>query len=708
MESFNKKIQNQFLKMCKTGKLFRSVITGQQVWDLYLEGFAPKDDPIFRDPNSTVHNCNICKNFIRRYGNIVAIDENYKVMTMFDVEDCGEYQNSANSMAEKLKNSKIWEVFFETFDSLNSLPYEKTNKNLLEFRLGIDRNSKRYTREEAEKYGVVKPNQIITFNHMFLNLPKEFVNYSGKSIESIQADFRSANDVFYRGMEEISLDTLLLVKDLINQDSLLDGRTHLFKIEKMITLKTEYDKLNSSDRLKWCWINSYNLPIAKFRNELIGTLCVELSEGKEINEACQTWNKRVDPVNYMKTSAPITKNMLENAKKDFSALGYSESDLDRRFAVISDINIDEVKHSNISNMTIKSASLFDSVKATSTRHKRSEFVGVEEVGIEKFMQDILPTCTSVEVFLSNKHMNNMVSLTTAKFPGKNMFKWSNPYSWTFANNLAGKSQIKEAVKVAGGKIDGVLRFSLIWNYKDGSDNSDLDAWCLQPNGEKIGYNTGFRKDCYNNFSSCLGQLDLDNLNPSGKLAVENIYFVNQSKLKNGVYSFWVNQYSARNSQGFKAEIEFDGQIYSYEYDRAVSGNVNVAHVTFDNGEFSIVHALKESLSSQKVYNLDTESFHKVNLICLSPNHWGDNNIGNKHYFFMLQDCKCPNKIKSFHMENLVPELAAHRKVLEVLSNSSMITSDADQLSGLGFNATVRDEIIVKLQGSFKRMLKIKF
>ena len=106
--------------------------------------------------------------------------------------------------------------------------------------------------------------------------------------------------------------------------------------------------------------------------------------------------------------------------------------------------------------------------------------------------------------------------------------------------------------------------------------------------------------------------------------------------------------------------------------------------------------------------METNNFHKVNLVCLSPNHWGDNNVGNKHYFFMLETCKSPVPIRSFHNENLLPELAAHRKVLEVLGNTSTIESTDKQLSGLGFNATVRDELIVKLQGTHKRVIKIKF
>ena len=75
---------------------------------------------------------------------------------------------------------------------------------------------------------------------------------------------------------------------------------------------------------------------------------------------------------------------------------------------------------------------------------------------------------------------------------------------------------------------------------------------------------------------------------------------------------------------------------------------------------------------------------------------------------MIDGCKSPVSTRSFHNENLLPELAAHRKVLEVLGTSNMIATSNKQLSGIGFNATVKDELIVKLQGTHKRVIKIKF
>lgn len=701
MQRLNQKIQELFGKLCQTGKLFRVAMTGQQVWELYLKSFSKKNDPIFRDPNSTTHNCNHCKNFIRRYGNIVAVVDG-KIRSMFDVECNEEYQASMSAMSAAIKDSEIADVFFETFDELNSLPYEKCSKNNIVFRLGVAQNHKRYTKEEAQKYGVVSEDEIKTFNHMHLDIPILFVDDSGKSVEAIMGTYRDGYAVFERGMREIPLDTLLLVRDLIVQGSLLDGQTHLNKLEAFATFKRGYDEVPAALKDNWCWVNSYGNNLARFKNELIGVLCTELAEGKEINSACQAWNKRVDPANYMKALAPITKKQIEEAKKFVEENGYAES-FNRRFATMEDIKVSEIKHMNVGDGKTKSVSIFDNVKSTSTRHKRSEFDGIEEVSVDKFMTEILPNCSAIEVFLKNSHEGNLVTLTTAS--GKNskpIFKWDNNYSWTFNGNLAGKSQIKEAVKSEGGKIDGALRFSIVWN-EDGQDIVDFDAHAKEPNGVEIAFNT------YKGRRTLMsGMLDVDMINPV-KMGVENIVWSDQPKMKDGVYKFWIRNFNARANKGFKAEIEFDGETYSYEYNKFAQGDTVVAEVTLKDGQFSIKHMIPEStVSSKELYGLETNNFHKVNMVCLSPNHWDGNNIGNKHYMFMLDGCQCLSPIRSFHNENLIPDLLQHRKVMEVLGTTNMIEPRGKQLSGLGFNATVRDEAIVRLSGSFKRVVKIKF
>lgn len=703
MKEFNTLLQKQFDKMCKTGKLFSSAISGREVWKRYLAAF--KEDPIFRDPESSTHNCNLCNNFIRRYGNILAIDDKGNLMSLFDVKAADEFAPVVKDLSKALKSSKIEGVFFETFAELNSLPYESCKKTQDIFRLGIDKNHKRYTKEEAEKFGVVKPDEIRTFHHMHLDLPKQFVDVSGKSQESIIAEYRDKYTVFKRASEELPMDTLILVKDLIKQGSLLDGDTHLHAVEDMISLLKAMKENTWKNRDNLLWEITYSMPerTAKFKNTLIGVLCTELAEGEELNKACENWNKRVDPANYLKAVAPITKAQKEQAAKFVKENGYEQS-FDRRFATIDDIKASEIKHINEGSGEIKEASMFDNIKTPSTRHKRSEFDKVEEISIDKFMEDILPNCTSVEAFLENRMEGNMVTMTTSNVKdSKPVFKWNNNYSWTYKGNLAGKSQLKEAVKSAGGKVDGILRFSIMWAEKDG-DNSDLDAHCKEPQGFEIYFRT--KKSPYT-----MGNLDIDITNPQNQRpegAVENITYPSLSQMDDGKYRFFIHQYVARSSKGFKAEIEFNGEIYSYESNKPVSGNVNVATVTLKDGKFSIEHHLPETNSSKEIYGLETNNFHKVNLMCLSPNHWGENNVGNKHYFFMLEGCQTKSSIRSFHNENLIPELLKHRKVMDVLGNVNMIESKGKHLAGLGFNATVKDELIVKCKGSFNRMLKLKF
>lgn len=722
MLKFSKLIQAQFDAMCLTGKLFRVKMSGQEVWDLYLASFEPEQDPIFRDPASSTHNCNLCKNFIRRYGNIVAINADGTLMSIFDVVAEDEFTNVAQALSNAITKSTIVNVFFETFNELNSLNYEKCSMSNPVFRLGMDRNTKRYTAEEAAMYGVVTANQSITFNHLHLDVPTAFIDNSKKSIESIMGEYRDKYSVFKRAMLEIPVDTLHLVRDLIVQGSLLDGEAHLPALVKFTEYAIDYSKLDTTSAVKdnWFWKTTYDMHerIAKFKNTLIGVLCSEISEGEELNKACLSWNKRVDPANFMKATAPITEKQKQAAKKFVEDNGYVES-FDRRVATMDDIMISEILHSNVGNDEVKTVSIFDSVKTVKTQHKRSQFDTVEEVTIEKFMSDILPTCTSVEAFLENRLSGNMVTMTTANNPdSKPMFKWPNNYSWSFNGNLAGKSQLKEAVVARGGRVDGVFRFSHSWNELEPNQSlMDLHVFmpgCELPKGTHHGPSVSGRRVGWNHRTDTMsgGTQDVDYTQaaPAGYIPVENITFPELARMPEGKYTCMINNWSFRYTGGRgKAEIAFGGESYQYEYPATRQDEwVTIAEVTLRNGMFTIEHKLPELASSIDLYGLETNNFYKVNLVCLSPNHWGDNAVGNKHYFFMLEGCKCPGEVRSFHSENFNAELHEHRKVLEGLGAVHMVPSLDKQLSGLGFNATVHDEVILRLAGSFKRVVKVKF
>ena len=69
----------------------------------------------------------------------------------------------------------------------------------------------------------------------------------------------------------------------------------------------------------------------------------------------------------------------------------------------------------------------------------------------------------------------------------------------------------------------------------------------------------------------------------------------------------------------------------------------------------------------------------------------------------------PNKRAGlFFNEYLKNELLEHKRVFEALGSRMSAEPDENQLSGLGFSETQRNELVVKVTGTTERMLKIKF
>ncbi len=670
---FKEKVDAQFTLMSK-GELFRTSVTKDKLWETYLSSFPEGSNPIFRE--RTEHDCNCCKQFIRAVGNVVSIIDN-KLVSIWDItidtEEEKPYQVVADSLAKLVKSAPIDNVFKHT---------ERT--------AGTDKNY------EDNDDGV------ITWDHFFVNIPSQFV-MRGVDIGNKLSDFRSTRDVLYRGLTEINDESVDTVLELIAQNSLYRGEEHKNSLKIFKKLKTEFNKLSVEERDNFVWsiISTLSPAIAKIRNTSIGTLLVNLSEGKELEYAVKAFETIVAPTNYKRPTALVTKAMVEKAKKTIEELGLTSA-LERRYAQLSDINVNNILFADRNakkQMKDSITSVFDEIADSSINPK--SFNKIEEVAIDKFISDVLPTAKTVEVLFENKHQKNLVSLIApVDSNAKPLFKWSNNFSWSYNGDLT-DSVIKERVKQAGGSIEGDVCCRLAWYNYD-----DLDLHMIEPNGCKIYFG--------NKDSSNGGQLDVD-MNASGRNTrkpVENIFYRDKSRMREGVYTLFVHNYCKRetNDVGFEVEVDIKGELHRFEYQKAVKSKEKIKVMELEyskkNG-FKIIKSLESTTVSKNIWGISTNQFHKVNVMMMSPNFWdGQLGIGNKHYFFMLDGCANEGQARGFFNEFLKPELDPHRKVIEIVGSKMKTQESENQLSGIGLSSTQRNKITVRVTGTVTRIITV--
>lgn len=679
---FKNELQKHFEEMQENAThLFEVDVDKDELWNTYLDSFPAGTNEIFRERRE--HDCSCCRHFIKSIGATVVI-ENNTVHTIWEL-NLGDttYQPVCDALDKYVKAHSVIGMYTSKF------------KNI-----GTD-----YNYEEING----KPHK---WDHFFLTLPRRFVNESNKSNEEVKGQFRDTRNVFKRSLDEITMDAVNTILELINSNTLYKGEEWKAVLTEFKKYKKEYDKLSSeSEKELYAWEKSATagMSIGRIRNHSIGTLLVNVSNDMDLDIAVKKYEQIVAPANYKRPKAIFTKKMLEDAKKTITELGYMES-LQRRFANLNDITVNNVLFSNKSatGRMLGADDIFGQMeKEVVTSPKK--FSKVEEIPVQDFIDKVLPTAKEVEAYVENKHEKNFVSMIAPVNPNsKPMFKWGNRLSWAYTGNIT-DSDMKQKVKAAGGNVEGVLRFSIQWN-EDGRDNCDLDAHCIEPDKNHI-YFGNCRKP---RPSKMTGELDVDVINPCGRVAVENITWSDLSKMKPGVYKFFVNQFSGSVRKGFRAEIEFNGELYKFDYNKSMrSGeNVQVAEVTLDkDGNFSVKEKLagNSSISSHEVWGVNTNKFVPVSVISYSPNYFdGQDGIGHRHLFFFLKDCVNAEEPNGFYNEFLKQDLQKHKRVFEALGAKCHVEDTEDQLSGIGFSMTKRADLIVKVKGATERVMKIKF
>lgn len=697
-KSFRDKLFHNFIEQTKNvDRLFAFDVDKDELWNLYLDSFPEGTNEIFRVRRE--YDCSCCRSFIRSVGNI-AIINNGTVKTIWDFTlNDDKYSVVCKALNDYLLGKQIQNVF-----------YAKESKYGTKFNVEYDSDN-----------GVT-----YEFEHFYIEMPDKFQLRKNQyaTYGEIIGRARDSKNVLVRSLDEITMDALETILELIKTDTLYRGYEWKRVLTEFVNIKKSYDEL-STEREKelFAWETSTKVgeTVSKLRNHSIGVLLVDVSNGVDLETAVKKYENIVAPSNYKRPKAIFTQKMLDDAKQKLIELGYMDS-LKRRYANIDDMNVRDVLFiKRESSVNVDDDLFADLSKETKSTPKK--FGKLQEVSVDKFVNDILPDAESVELYLENRHTPNFVSLIAPAIKdAKSMFKWDNGFTWSYNGNVA-DSDITTRVKESGGRIDGVLRFSQSWNY-DGMRNASLmDTHVFMPNSNQNEV-MAYGKEIHDNYGNCErvgwnnrnhynsgGMQDVDYVKPApvGYIPVENITFPDMSRLPDGIYKFKIHNWHFRSptSGGFKAELAFGGNIYHFTHKEALKNKewVTLAILKKTGSHFEIVSMAQTDDDAVSMWGVKTNKFVSVKMACFSPNYWGENNVGNKHLFMMLDDCNNDNA-NGFYNEFLKAELIPHKRVFEALSSKTKPCNTDNQLSGVGFCLTKRNDFIVKVKGRTERVFKV--
>jgi hypothetical protein len=658
---FSSAVARQYEAMAQR-ELF--VVEVGDLYASYLAAFPEGTNPIFRE--RTEHDCNTCKQFLRRLGNLVAFNNAGNRLTVWDgfASLPAPYNVVAETLAGLVRGAPIRTVF-----------------RTKEHQYGQEHN---YDNETTRRW-----------DHFHGRVgPKHF----SAAPDTARGDREAIAQVLRRGLTELSPGDFETVIDLIDGNALYRGAEFRDSVVEFRALQRQYIAAPHPD---FVWLNLDNRA-ARFRNTVIGTLLVDLAEGKDLEQAVKAFESKVAPTNYKRPTALITPRMIEQAMDTLRELGL-EGAIDRRYARIDDVSVNNVLF--VDNAV--RGRMRDGLTDLLLEAARPQAVSVKSatpISGEEFFATVVPSAKSIDVLVENRHLGNFVSLTAPVHADTGrLFKWDNDFAWSYDGEVT--DSIKQRVKAAGGKVDARFRVSLAWsNY----DDLDLHVSGL---GDHIYYasKTGF---------NTRGQLDVD-MNAGGgnsvrgsREPVENVFW--NGTIKDGVYHVAVNNFARMETTdvGFTLEVEFDGAVHQFSHPKAVANKATVKAltITIEKGRLvSVVPASPDvtgGVSPTTKWGITTGQLAPVDTLMLSPNHWDGQAIGNKHWFLILKGVKNPDATRGIYNEFLRGDLDRHRKVFEVLGSKAKCPPSDQQLSGVGFSSTRGDEVTVVVDG--RRAYNIKF
>ena len=362
---FAKIIAESFQARVSEANVFVVNVDGSALYEAYLAAFPEGTNPLFK--TRTEHDCSCCKHVIRRAGNVVAIGDDGGLRTIWDEAAAGapaHYREIATRLRDIVRSANVCDLYRVGEKELN---FGSVTSHSLDKETG----------------------QALTWRHLYTGeIPRQL---RAASPDQVRGDYRTTVQVFGADSSSWTPSSVETVLSLVEANALYRGEEHkpalvaLQKAQRAVLSKSE-----GRERAVFAWANAGH-PAARFRNTVIGTLVQDLSEGQDLEHAVKSFETKVAPQNYKRTTALITPGMVKKAMETIAALDL-EPALERRFATIKDISVNDVKWVDGAVKPLMKGGIGDVLMQHATSSSRSaegDEKRAEEIGLDDFVATVL-------------------------------------------------------------------------------------------------------------------------------------------------------------------------------------------------------------------------------------------------------------------------------------------------------------------------------
>lgn len=392
-DGFRARLAARFKALSKGGEEPLFTTDSPDLWDVYLAAFP--------EIGRQHHNCNACRDFIRRHGGLVTIGEDgATVPVMWDPDDATpENRGAIAALARAVRSAPVNGVFFS-----------------------------------AERgWGLPVTGM---WTHMAVTHEKPFahplLSASQKMAEKLE-DYRTV----CRAMADFKGPMLDMAVSLLKSDALYRSEKVLGQAE---WLKALYDarlaaKGVRASNVTWRMVAMAPAGFCHPRSSMIGTLLEDIADGMSFEAVAARFKAKMHPLQYQRPQAAPAAGAIAQAEKIVAKLG-AEGAFRRRFARLDEVQM--VWSPKPDAPRKEGAGFFAHLQPKGEGWTVPTMqVPPQVITWEKFSRTVLPTAERMEVLAPA--VGTYTALVTAVDPNAPpIFQWDrdgrrNPVSWYVYN-----------------------------------------------------------------------------------------------------------------------------------------------------------------------------------------------------------------------------------------------------------------------------------